>query len=393
MRKLISRIAGLSIAICFAVTIVSLTLSASAENFGIRQVESSYFNESSCLTYAQNFIKNTVFVDPNTTWTLNTKPSEIIKTYDTEGNVNAYIINLATNNSPTGYIIIEAFTAGEPNVIEYGYNGVYYLTDSRLFGNVKSEHMIYSGSREYFTESNGMYYTPENHQKVKFSKKGLEQHYLNRIEQENDYLLKTKSEKSQTVSQASKLNQAAKKNSTVNVNVPKLSSFIPEQMQDYSSGGVCEVAMGLNMLKYWNQCRGVSDIILNNSLRATFNSLKYNMKWSSDGVTEPNGFNGMQAYITNNNLRGAKGRDFRNQSNLSWAIIKSEINNGNVFEMGADVSIYQSGNSGYHSFLAVGYSDRGDGQFVRVVDEWDHSTSHYYRYVWSYISDIWYYRW
>lgn len=81
-------------------------------------------------------------------------------------------------------MLIEAFTSGEPNIMEYGYSGVYYLTDKR-FENLKTKKIVYTGNRDFYVESSGQYCNAEDNIKTSLTKENIKNGYLYKARLEN----------------------------------------------------------------------------------------------------------------------------------------------------------------------------------------------------------------
>lgn len=393
-KKEILRISCIAIIACLIFSVFpTSTFAADLNNQQISTSQkSSYFDEKTILAYGQAFINDTISFDHTTSWTKNTQPSEIVKTYDTDNNVNAYIINLKTNGKPTGYMLIEAFTSGEPNIMEYGYSGVYYLTDKR-FENLKTKKIVYTGNRDFYVESSGQYCNAEDNIKTSLTKENIKNGYLYKARLENQYLAIA----SATSAKAATLKTMAA--TSVSATVPYLNKLTPYTMDELAKCSPvyvtnhCGPTAGMNLLKYWAVSRGVVPLFINYDKVVSFTSLKMAMGHTNEkGTYDNSAYMGIAFYISNNKLVKPKGNDFINHSNLSWDRIKTEINHGNPFVMLADVSYYSS-QTGNHFFLAVGYLSNSYGTYVRVVDEWNTSTDHFYKYLYSNVISIWYYRW
>ncbi|CDZ23243.1 hypothetical protein CCDG5_0099 [[Clostridium] cellulosi] len=88
-----------------------------------------------------------------TKWNGNTKPANIIKTYDIDGNVNAYIINLQTDGRKSGYILAEVYTEEEPNISEFGFTGEYIIPSGEKASRCGKEKLYYAGNRCFFKKA------------------------------------------------------------------------------------------------------------------------------------------------------------------------------------------------------------------------------------------------
>lgn len=392
-KKSIKKVICIAIIICIMVSFnSSLGVFAASSN--------NYFNESSCLAYGQSFINDTVSNGLTNSWTVNTKPSDITETYDIDGNVNAYIVNLQTNNKPSGYMLIEAFTDGEPNIMEFGYIGAYYLTSNKHFTYLKNKKIVYVGNGGFYTELNGQYYDAEYNIKTNLNKDSIKRYYLNGIKSENYQLSKPDYKIKKSISQKNGTNKinthtVLTSSGVTSGNIANIDSFEPYTMdyfyyeEPYLVSNHCEPTCGMNMLYYWKTYKNLW-LYINDDEISSFTSLRYYMKQSNvTGTIDINGYNGMQSYISNNGLVWASGSDYKDQSGFSWSWIETQINNNNPFAICA----MTPDNKGAHAYLGVGYLSDSVGQYVRVVNEWDTSTEHYYQYYYSNVNAIWYYRW
>ena len=175
------RVSCIAIIVCLVISLIPSTLFATeANNQQITTAQKiAYFDEKTVLTCGQSFINETISLGRATSWTKDTKISQITKLYDTDYNVNAYVLNLKTNDKATGYLLVEAFTSSKPNVVQYGFSGVYYLTNDKYFKNLKEKKIIYLGNNSFCIESNGQYYDAENNKKLSVPNFDVKYNYLN----------------------------------------------------------------------------------------------------------------------------------------------------------------------------------------------------------------------
>lgn len=177
MKKFI--IVLISVAVVLIIGITALT-NDKEEN------QRAEIDESVVLEDAKSFIMSTVSVEEHTTWTKDTVISETIKTYDLNGNVNAYILNLKTDENEAGYFLIEAFDGVNTRIVEFGYDGQFTIFDNKTNKNISEiigeNKIIYIGNRGFLTEENGEYFKLVDGQKVDATKKELEKSYKKAIE-------------------------------------------------------------------------------------------------------------------------------------------------------------------------------------------------------------------
>lgn len=331
-----------------------------------------------------------------TKWNGNTKPANIIKTYDIDGNVNAYIINLQTDGRKSGYILAEVYTEEEPNISEFGFTGEYIIPSGEKASRCGKEKLYYAGNRCFFKKSGNKMYDLWEDSKIEIDKQRIRNYYKKEKDIVNNSIKSQKSNSSK-VKRSDEL-QGKVIGKPVNIPNVKLGGFKPYPM-DYlnksaglpTNSGTCEEACANNMLLYWNRCRGVHGLFINGKAERTFKELLSYMKYHN-GTYDYIGYKGMGSYIARKDITDSKGHDYRSRSKVDWSFIKTNINNNNALAFCADCSTYKSGNGG-HAFLAVGYCNTTEGQFIRVCDEWDYSVDHYYKYIWSNVNEVWYYRW
>jgi len=355
-----------------------------------------HIDKENIIKVYENFIEDIISNDETTTWTSDTVIDNIVETYDVDGNINAYILNLKTKGSPTGYILIEAFDTENPSIAEFGYDGVYFITNENINKNINEKNIIYTGNREFVIEDNGAYINAENNEKTNISKEELREDYLNQISINNSEVLQKKIEKSLTSTNVNTKQVIYSSGSLPNLwaGGSYAKDFSPMKTDDFSGySNHCVPTCGINMLKYWAERRGKTNLIYTNNYSNAFAHLSVKMNHSnSSGVSDINGYNGMRSYISSYKLRAQAGSDYATQSKFTWNWITTEINNGNALYIGKSLKDYD-GRTGYHAFLGVGYQSNSDGEYIRVCDNWDTSLSHFVKYRWSNIDAIWYLRW
>lgn len=112
-----------------------------------------------------------------TKWNGNTKPANIIKTYDIDGNVNAYIINLQTDGRKSGYILAEVYTEEEPNISEFGFTGEYIIPSGEKASRCGKEKLYYAGNRCFFKKSGNKMYDLWEDSKIEIDKQRIRNYY------------------------------------------------------------------------------------------------------------------------------------------------------------------------------------------------------------------------
>lgn len=351
-------------------------------------------NEAETVTYCQKFIRNMVTSGGTSAWKNDTKPAQIIETYNIYGNINAYIINLQTDGHKSGYVFAEVYGSSQPDISEYGFDGEYRIDAETAADFYNGKKLIYAGNKNFFYEDGDSLYIAGSKDKTKFNRQKILKYYKNEVK------IKTDAEGNKSDAVISPNGKTSSGTLKSYKYLPNIAPFTPYTMKHYnvaagisSGAGTCVEACASNMLLYWNKCRNIHDLFINGSAEKTFKSFLEYMKYNGKGTDDYCAYTGMASYISESHVTASKGHDYKSGSGISWSYIEKNINNGNALAVGADCSFYDSKYSGWHAFLAVGYQNTTSGQYIRVVDEWDNSDNHYYKYVHSHIKSVWYYRW
>lgn len=326
---------------------------------------------------AMDLISDTIDFDETTTWTVDTQISEVIPTYDTSGNVNAYIFNLTTNGSETGYVLVEMFTA-QPNIKEFGYDGKYYMC------NITSEPLVYAGERNFYLEDdNGGYLEAVSGSELNITKAEIN----------------SDAQAVKAITDSENLSRKMMRREIIysKNNVPGL--WEGSQWQPYTisyfgstSNNLCGPTCVINMFDYWSE-RRAAGTLLYGGVTNTFNIIKTNSNWTaSNGVTSPNIYSGVRNYFDRyrSSLSYPAGSDHSVWSAYpTFSSMCTQINNRNALYVCAYVS---SGNY-WHAYLAVGYQDTDHGQYLRVADGFSSSISNFYKVTSQSVDSYFYYRW
>lgn len=340
------------------------------------------------ITKTSRFIQSSYANDSTCSWNKDTVVDESIPTYDLDNNVNGYILNLSTNGKSTGYIVYDT-SANELVIVEFGYNNVYTIQGEKVTKetDLGRSKLIPVGMDEYLLQSGTELYTVKNKTNVTDQKSKFQQ------------AVKEKEESIAASVQKQKSEISTKQIIYTSVSVPNLwrSGYQPVTMQMYGNTA-CTVVFGLNLLKYWTECRGIPSLYNSYDVPAltqTFGRLKVTMNTNANGETDwYDGYNGISSYCSTYACTAPKGSDYKN--GLDWNWYKTQIDNGNFTCVNAELRHYQNdGRDGHHSFSGVGYQETSDGNYMRVGDQWTTDYSHFYN-VTAYsssIKNIWYYRW
>lgn len=349
-------------------------------------------NEKSAVSYCQSFVDSTSTYDSSTPWNKATKVKEVIRTYDVDGSVNAYIMNLKNANGPAGYVFIKPLSKSNFKVEEFGYSGVYSIENKKITATAYKDKIIYAGFENFFTKRNTKYYrlgAESIKQQIAYDEKNVRDISFKSMKIERENL---------KVQEASIENNALA--DAPHHEVKNLDRFSPYTMNEfvdvepYPLNNHCEVTAGMNLLKYWAVSRGVVPLFINYDKSVSFTNLKNCMCHTYlGGTADIIAYKGLWEYLVDNDLKLAAGNDFRDHNQLNWKIIQTEINNNIPFIMCAESHDYDPKAKGRHAFFAVGYQNRSEDCYVRVVDEWNTATDHFYNYTYTNVADLWYYRW
>lgn len=337
-------------------------------------------------SYVKDFINSQRKIDNNINWNDRTKVFQVVSTYDLEGRLNGFIVNLTTDQKDSGFIKLEILpNNGNADITEFSYDGRYKIdgVDIKDYALSSKDKIISSGFLKYYVKCDddilSMNKKKNLSHEIKEIKKRINAHY--------DLLEKQTSMKNSAISTSGK--QIVYTNKYVKNLYEK--KYEPVIMQEMSSGPVCAPTCGVSMLKYWNNCRGISRLYYDYSIKNTFLRLKKYMKTSEYGTYDDQACKGMCDYIKEEKRRKYLGKDYI--EGFDWDWVKANIKNGNPFYMSALTKHYD-GSDGKHAFLAVGYQICSNGNYIRVCDLWDKSFSHFFKTVFSNeIYALWYLRW
>lgn len=145
----------LSIVLSSVLTVCIIGTSSFYSHSTIANAKTLPLPPSSILNCANQLILNQQKNDKTCRWTSSTKAGEIINTYDLDGNINGFIINLKTNGKDSGYVVINN-DENNPSISEFGYDNKYYLQQNPKFNNIKGKKIINLGNENYFYIDNSI---------------------------------------------------------------------------------------------------------------------------------------------------------------------------------------------------------------------------------------------
>lgn len=400
---------SLILAIIMALTV---TLSFSAMNFTGKistiGTDLRYIEESDAILLAEEIIQTRKDL-PDCPWTNETIIHEKVSLFDIDENVNGYIFRLSTNGKETGYIQVDTY-AEAPRVIAFGYDGIPALDSmlsyqKQIITKAKSEDkIIYFGAYDYLKktekEKSPTYQEISTGKILDNNKMELKKRYTDHRVSTNDTYAKDRlnrlknsllTRKSTTESQNQIIYEY--------IDVPGLwdgFGFVPYTMNEFAGyDNHCAPTCGMNILKYWRDCRGVPNIILGNHHLIAFDSLRREMNHSSTNGTNPySAYTGIYDYLNNNGLTRFNYLEYRGKqvnNTFDWTWIITQIRHGYPLYIGT--TGYPSANSASHAVFGIGYQDCSDGKWIRVADGWDRSISHFLYYTGVYDKDAWYVGW
>lgn len=362
---------------------------------------------SSYVTQSQinGFINEEKNLDSMCPWNASTKISKTIPTYNLNNEISGLIVDLANQNKPCGYIAYVLSDRRQPVVSEFCYDGEYTLAGKKVPADIiaNKKKLIHVQMLNDLI-SDGAKITTLNGINVSKSKNEIK----NEINNEQTIINTTVSQQENQLatSKAQKIYKDVNVTNALNDNM-----FMPAVMGEFShwSKSGCTVICGVNMLNYWTYCRNISDLFTLQDYVTTprfsiaADKLGARMRTINDapvlgsvlnGTTYSNGFNGMGAYLSNDVYDVCAGNDYAD--NPSWSWITRNISHMIPLCLNADVHNFE-GDSRYggHSFFAIGFQETSTGNYIRVVNEWDTSISHFYNYSinGSQVANAWYYRW
>ncbi len=338
---------------------------------------------------AQSMIDRQAAYDETSSWTDATKIETLIPTFDLEDQLNGVIINLATEGKMSGYLRVALDpSTGAWDMMEFGYDGEYLIDGHSMqeFSSSDENRLVFSGLLRAYRKEQDRLFSMDRTVDCTDEKAEIEasiQHMYRQVNESGTRLFSSRSALSKE--------QVVYSNKYV-ANLWK-EGYLPVVMEDFSSEGVCAPTCGVNILKYWHECRGIDALYpaSDTTLQQTFQKLYQYMGTTETGTYSRNAYRGLLRYCKEERFTSPAGSE--DHPGFDWAWVKRNVDNGNPFYMGADIKHF-NGQDGSHAFFAVGYQECSDGNYIRVGTQWDTSFSHFFKT--RYADDItstWYVRW
>ena len=151
----------------------------------------SYISQSDATLLANECIENQISIGTHCTWDSTTAVKEIVKLFDFDNNVNAYLFRLSTGGKQTGYIIVNA-SVESPSVDAFGYDCDYMLDSISLNGSGKkvstNDHVIWINAFTYlkYNESDQKYIDFSTNKPIDATKQQLKNSYQEQIAEDID---------------------------------------------------------------------------------------------------------------------------------------------------------------------------------------------------------------
>lgn len=316
---------------------------------------------------------------------------------------SAYCVNFQLNNEPNGYVVIDTNKNSGECIKEFGLSGegIYEtLVDNynaNGYGNLngKREKKIFStGLFEYAipTDNNTCY--TSNNEKLSLNFIKELSHKINSLRLSYDTKLTEKKELFEGFYNGTALG-------TVNFThayLTGIEDFRPSVMTDLRPSsspnqdlivnlGNCSVTAATNIISYYAEKRGFSNLLINNSRQATYNKIVEisgfktylpSTKYNQEGLNLIQINNAISKYVKS---RGYKYSSDTYWFNL-WSDWRRDINNGYpvyTAVRGNKLDDYGNWHEVGHAVIGVGYREYqiNDEIYLRVLDGWNRTSDRY----------------
>lgn len=236
---------------------------------------------------------------PEEGWDQTTKISNYYTTFDLEGIPNGYVFNLKTNEKESGYI--QVFDSNNTlNIISYSFQGHHFLDEmidayeEKNNEKLTNSKIIYNGNLDFLIkeskEQDDTFYNLTTENFIKEKKPVLEKKYnaiKNSIVSDN------------TLSNSLSYTTGIKKYviNANNADLVEMDDFKGKVLNGEIVNNHCGPTAGTNLIKYWANRRGVSNLYYNSDWWV-FSSLCVNMNtnFSTYGTLPWNLINGLRSY-------------------------------------------------------------------------------------------------
>lgn len=381
--------------------------SAASDNRMTQSVK--YISESDARLLAEQCITEEKSLDEHCPWNNTTTCYETVQLYDYGSYVNSYLFRLMTNGVKKGYILVNA-NSRNPSVDAFGYDCDAMVDSMSLYyyGHriTNDEHIIYDSGLTFLKPNNASsVINMATNSVVNIDKKNTYQKYVDILKNNvNSKTVQNLSKLKGRMLQPSSKTAIMSESQTIysDVVVPNLYAngrdgvgYHAYTTQNFEGKGNCAYTATVNFIEYWSQFSNINSSTQYDlwpawySAADVFQKLRYCINGSIDtGVYDRDAFNGLIAY---GKLMGhpVAGDDIKEGLwATSWSWITQNIHNGNplIFSVNLD-SKYKD-----HDMLAVGYQECDNGDYLRICDGWNSTTSNFYKYS-GMITGMWYVRW
>ncbi len=330
----------------------------------------------------------------NGQWGVTTKISSSKALFGNEEEVTGYLFNLSTQNSPSGYMILDSKSG---QLIEYAYDGTCFLYEAI---DETNEKVNKTSKQSYSKNSSKVYWLGNLNYVIGYKDKN----------NKNKRYYDVSSDKCCEVTEYEVDNYPKSSPSSQNSVITKPSSFesgyisasiytIPQaasikffSMTDLGANACTPVAGTNWCLYFYTVHKGGLGKLFDVSWYKTYNNLKKYMKTSSSGsTTDTNALNGYVNYIRSRGYT-AYGRMIKGTHD--GIDIANQLY---TYKNPVHMSIYNHPTYGNHSVLAVGYQKyayngvfgKQYSTYIQIADGWKSGTPT--RYIWGNCVGTWTY--
>lgn len=336
-------------------------------------------------TFANQKINEISRIESDSTWNEQTQISEKIPLYDSNETLNGYIFNLNNNNIPCGYIQI-ALIDNTYDTIGYAFHEKHFISNEiekiSKSKNVNKSKLIYIGNFDY------LFASPAPKRTVFSFKNKADTKYFNVSLNKETEDKAAIDEQSDAYVNSVKENLPSKKTARANtMTANKVSNYSTSDFSlqaDYngktfklSNGNsykvtgespICSPNAGVNLIKYWGQRRGVSNLWYSSDWWV-FSSLIQTMNFRSDfmgvGTTESGFLSGMKKYCTS--IRGVTYDGSNFERNPTFTRLKALIDEDIPFQ--ATIKDAVGYGIGLHSITCYGYNQPQSGSVQLIFND------------------------
>lgn len=344
----------------------------------------------------------------NTQYSQETKVNEIIPIIDGAEEVIGYSISFKENETPCGYVILDMSDNYDSNpIVEYSLDGIDPYTAmsnsaTKKFSKIEAKTLKSKKLRSETFYNYGIELATEQGYKVYSSSDGL---VSKDIYDKNAKIKTSKITEVKKESQNNKKNEKEYIKASTNFwdawldtapgtakttkTITKASSFVSlnmSQMPSYSGSGYtagyyeegnCGPTSLTIIVKYWDECRGMSNLLKSNSVTTTYKRL-----------SKLSGYTPVEGTVTANLISAIK--DYAKEQGYTakvsnylfdtWSNFKGDLDGNKTIFLsvgGKDADGVELG----HASVVFGYRITTDGsKYLRIANCWDTSTNRYIKF-------------